>query len=60
LFADNRWKAVFGVRNAFDEAPPRVTTLGLGELNFAGGWAPLYSQYDYFGRTFYGNVTWNF
>jgi iron complex outermembrane receptor protein len=62
FFADERFKGVLGVRNAFDESPPRVTTLGLGELDFHdnGGWAPLYSQYDYFGRSFYGSLTWNF
>jgi outer membrane receptor protein involved in Fe transport len=58
-FSDDRFKAVLGVRNAFDEAPPRVTTLGLGELSTAG-WSAFYSQYDYYGRTFYGNVSWNF
>ena len=52
-------KAVLGVRNALDEAPPRVTTLSLGELNTAG-WSAFYSQYDYYGRTFYGNVSWDF
>jgi len=52
-------KAVLGVRNAFDEAPPRVTTLSLGELSTAG-WSAFYSQYDYYGRTFYGNVSWEF
>ncbi|MEJ2402600.1 MAG: TonB-dependent receptor, partial [Xanthomonadales bacterium] len=46
-------KGVLGVRNAFDEAPPRVTTLSLGELNTAG-YSAFYSQYDYNGRTFYG------
>jgi len=60
LFSQGKFRAVLGVRNAFDQDPPRTTTLGLGELNFAGGWSPLYSQYDYFGRTFYGNLTWNF
>ena len=58
-FKDQSWKAVLGVRNAFDEAPPRVTTLSLGELNTAG-WSAFYSQYDYYGRTFYGNLSWNF
>ena len=53
-------KAVLGVRNAFDKAPPRVTTLGLGELSISGGYVPNYSQYDYYGRTFYGNVSWDF
>ena len=47
------------MRNAFDEAPPRVTTLSLGELSTAG-WSAFYSQYDYYGRTFYGNVSWEF
>ena len=60
FFSGEKFRGVLGIRNAFDEEPPRVTTLGLGELSFAGGYVPLYSQYDYFGRTFYGNLTWNF
>lgn len=58
-FDDLNLKAVLGVRNAFDEAPPRVTTLSLGELTTAG-WSAFYSQYDYYGRTFYGNLSWEF
>jgi iron complex outermembrane receptor protein len=56
---DQEWRAVLGVRNAFDEDPPRVTTLDLGELNTDGG-VPIYSQYDYLGRTWYASLAWNF
>ncbi|MGK2926745.1 MAG: TonB-dependent receptor plug domain-containing protein [Lysobacterales bacterium] len=58
-FTDTNLKAVLGMRNAFDKEPPRVTTLSLGELSTAG-WSAFYSQYDYYGRTFYGNVSWTF
>jgi outer membrane receptor protein involved in Fe transport len=52
-------KAVLGVRNALNEEPPRVTTASLGELSTAG-WSAFYSQYDFYGRTFYANLSWNF
>ena len=45
----------FGVTNATDEAPPRVTTLGLGELSTQGNSA-FYSQYNWPGRAFFLNV----
>ena len=44
-----------GVANIFDEAPPSVTTLNLGEFNSIGT-APFVSQYDWFGRRFFVNV----
>jgi iron complex outermembrane recepter protein len=48
-----------GVANAFNEKPPRVTTLNLGELETMGDSA-FYSQYDWVGRRFYLNLTKRF
>jgi iron complex outermembrane receptor protein len=44
-----------GVSNLFDESPPLVTALS-GEFATVGN-VPLYSQYDFFGRTAFINVT---
>lgn len=43
-----------GVSNLFDETPPAVTTLGLGEFSTVGTSA-FYSQYDWLGRSFFAN-----
>ncbi len=43
-----------GVSNLFDEHPPAVTTLGLGEYSTVGTSA-FYSQYDWLGRSFFVN-----
>jgi len=58
-FLDRDLKTTLGIRNVFDKEPPRVTTLNLGELDTTG-WAAFYSQYDYFGRTIFFNMTWDF
>jgi len=58
-FPKTSLRATLGIRNAFDKAPPRVTTLGLGELSTQGNSA-FYSQYDYYGRTINGSITWEF
>lgn len=42
-----------GVRNMFDKDPPKISS---GFYNRVGN-APLYSGYDYLGRTFFVNVT---
>ena len=57
--ADVGLETVFGVANAFDEAPPRVTTLNLGELSTEGNSA-FYSQYDWLGRRFFINASYTF
>jgi iron complex outermembrane receptor protein len=59
FFPDWGVTATLGVRNAFDEEPPQVTTLSLGQLDTSGTSA-FYSQYDYFGRRFFANLTWDF
>jgi outer membrane receptor protein involved in Fe transport len=51
--------ATVGVANAFDEAPPRVTTLNFGEVNSIGNSA-FYSQYDWLGRRFFLNAKYEF
>lgn len=58
-FRDETLKTTLGVRNAFDKDPPRVTTLSLGELQTTG-YSAFYSQYDYFGRRVFFNLTWDF
>ena len=45
-----------GVRNIFDTVPPRITAIGFNTV----GNAPLYSGYDYRGRTFFANVNMDF
>ena len=58
-FMDQDLTVRLGVSNAFDQAPPRVTTLDLGEIDNVGRSA-FYSNYDWVGRSFFGTVTWNF
>ena len=55
--ASVRWQGdafgiVLGVRNMFDKNPPRIST---GTYNLIGN-SPVYSGYDYLGRTFFVNV----
>jgi outer membrane receptor protein involved in Fe transport len=42
-----------GVRNLFDKDPPKISSGVIPRI----GNAPLYSGYDYVGRTFFLNVT---
>jgi iron complex outermembrane recepter protein len=56
---DNDFTVRLGVANAFDEKPPRVTTLNLGELDTVGNSA-FYTQYDWFGRRVYMNLSKRF
>jgi len=48
-----------GVSNVFDEQPPAVTTLNLGEYNTVGTSA-FTSQYDWLGRRFFVNFNKKF
>mmetsp|Transcript_3252 Transcript_3252/g.5621 ORF Transcript_3252/g.5621 Transcript_3252/m.5621 type:complete len:1054 (-) Transcript_3252:28-3189(-) len=48
-----------GVSNVFDEHPPSVTTLNLGEYNTVGTSA-FYSQYDWLGRRAFVNISKKF
>jgi iron complex outermembrane receptor protein len=58
-FPDSGVLARFGVNNALDEKPPRLTTLNLGQVNTEGNSA-FYSQYNWRGRSFFFNVTKDF
>ncbi|HET9159651.1 MAG TPA: TonB-dependent receptor, partial [Caulobacteraceae bacterium] len=55
-YATGAWSAVVGVRNLFDKEPPRISSGGYALI----GNAPLYSSYDYLGRTVFVNVSKHF
>lgn len=50
------WTATVGVRNLLNEDPPTISS---GYYNRVGN-APLYSSYDYLGRTAFVNLTKSF
>ncbi len=52
----DRFELTVGVRNIFDTAPPRITAIGFSTV----GNAPLYSGYDYRGRTFFAAANFDF
>ncbi len=49
---DSGITVVAGISNAFDQSPPKVTTLGLGVLSTIGI-SPFYSQYDMLGQRWF-------
>lgn len=53
----NTWEATVGVRNLTDKKPPVISAQA--GYNRVGN-APLYSGYDYVGRTFYVNLSKSF
>lgn len=55
-YSGDDWSVTGGARNIADKDPPRVST---GAYTTIGN-APLYSGYDYFGRTFFLNFTKKF
>lgn len=55
-YSADGWTATLGVRNLFNENPP---TISAGVYNRVGN-APLYSGYDYLGRTAFVNLTKSF
>lgn len=55
-FRDKGWEVTAGVRNLFDKDPPMISA---GYYNRIGN-APLYSGYDYIGRTGFLNVAKSF
>ena len=55
-YSTNGWTATVGVRNLFNEDPPVISS---GVYNRVGN-APLYSGYDYLGRTAFINLTKSF
>ena len=52
----DKWSVTGGVRNLADKEPP---TISQGVYNTVGN-ALLYSGFDYFGRTYFMNVTYSF
>ncbi|WMJ69991.1 TonB-dependent receptor [Stenotrophomonas sp. 24(2023)] len=57
-YIGDKWSATGGVRNLGDKEPPTISPAH-GGYNTVGN-APLYSGYDYFGRTYFVNVTRSF
>lgn len=57
-FEDMGIRALIGVANMTDEAPPQVSSRGT-DFSTAGNSA-FYSQYDWYGRRVFMNLTWDF
>lgn len=55
-YQGDTWTATGGVRNVMDKEPPSISN---GVISTIGN-APLYSGYDYLGRTFFLNVSKTF
>ncbi len=55
-YTGDKWSVVAGVRNLRNETPPVISS---GAYNRVGN-APLYSGYDYVGRTFFVNLSKSF
>jgi len=55
-YRGDKWSVTVGVRNLMDEEPPVISS---GSYNRVGN-APLYSGYDYVGRSFFVNATKSF
>ena len=52
----SKWSVIAGVRNLFDKEPPQVSQ---GFMNRMGN-APLYSGFDYIGRTWFMSGNYSF
>ena len=52
----SKWSVIAGVRNLFDKEPPQVSQ---GFVNRLGN-APLYSGFDYIGRTWFVSGNYSF
>jgi len=59
-FEDLGLRVLVGVANLTDEAPPQVSTRGIGTNPGSVGNAAFYSQYDWLGRRAFMNLTWDF
>jgi len=59
---DNGLRAIVGVSNLMDEAPPQITTLSTDADNVVStvGNSAFYSQYDWYGRRYFVNLTMEF
>jgi iron complex outermembrane receptor protein len=55
-YTGDKWSVTAGVRNLRNEEPPMISS---GALNRVGN-APLYSGYDYVGRTYFVNISKSF
>ncbi|MDV3468166.1 TonB-dependent receptor [Stenotrophomonas sp. C3(2023)] len=55
-YSADKWTVTAGVRNLRNETPPMISS---GAYNRVGN-APLYSGYDYVGRTYFMNVGYKF
>lgn len=55
-YSRDDWTVTGGVRNLFDEEPPVISSQAYSLV----GNAPLYSGYDYVGRTFFMNLSKRF
>ncbi|WP_427791157.1 TonB-dependent receptor plug domain-containing protein [Brevundimonas diminuta] len=55
-YSTDGWTVTAGIRNLFNEDPPTISS---GYYNRVGN-APLYSGYDYLGRTAFVNLTKSF
>ncbi len=55
-YTGDKWSATAGVRNLENKTPPSISQ---GFANRVGN-APLYSGFDYFGRTYFVNVSKTF
>ncbi|MBT0666847.1 TonB-dependent receptor [Novosphingobium profundi] len=53
---NDQFELTIGMRNIFNTQPPRISA---DAFNLYGN-SPLYSGYDYLGRTFFANFTTNF
>ena len=56
FFVDETASITIGVRNIFDTEPPRVSGAAVTTI----GNAPLNSQYDYVGRSYFVNTNFRF
>ncbi len=57
-YRGDKWAVTAGVRNLADKNPPTISG-GAGITNMIGN-SPLYSGYDYLGRTFFINLSKTF
>ncbi len=55
-YSRDDWTVTGGIRNLFDEEPPMISSQAYSLV----GNSPLYSGYDYVGRTFFMNVAKRF
>ena len=57
----NKWTAIFGIANLFDEHPPALSTVPIGGKQYSTvGTSVVASQYDYLGRRVFVNLSKKF